>query len=209
MSYHHADRWPEAVSNRREEPLRLISRLVGPRRYRVGEPWRPGVSRWEPDSSYNLDRDGHSITLIEPSPSRRLERAVASNPAELALVVVEPLLVLLCRFEPDAEWFCLPYAWPLRQAGRAVQVVPPARLPGEGGALLWVSLVDAATGLITAQRGTVMSREFTTALHQAIRAQIRAAFEPDHYVAAIRALFEEEVAAADLLGRATCRTVMD
>ncbi|GIW87691.1 MAG: hypothetical protein KatS3mg108_2015 [Isosphaeraceae bacterium] len=182
----------------------VVCRLDAVRSYRVGELWRPGVTRWEPDAIYSLDRAGHSVTILEPDPSPALVQAVATTPAELALVVEGPLLVLLCRFGTKTPWFTLPYAWPLRNAGRALCYVPPARVPAGKGALLWVSLVDAASGLIVAQRGTVMSHRLTVALHRAIRTQIRSPFHPDRYIKAVSALDLDFLASRRLLARARC-----
>jgi hypothetical protein len=197
------------VSPRPNDPIRLVSRLNGSRKFRVGELFRADATRWEPDAIYNLDRDGHSLTLIEPSPSPARVRSVASRPAELALVVQSPLVILLGRFGPDDPWWSVPYAWPLRQHGQRVQIVPPARLPGHDQVLMWISLVDADTGIVVAQRGTPMIAAFARALHAAIRAQIREPFEPDAYVSAVRSIYERPVHPDELLERASARMLPD
>ncbi len=194
---------------RADEPIRLVSRLHGPRPYRVGELFLPEQTRFEPDAIYGLDRNGHTLTIFAANPSPQLISAAKREPVELALVVQSPLIIILYRLEGEQNWSSIPYSWPLRNLRQTVQIVPPARLPEHSGALLWLTLVDADNGLIVSQRGVPMNRRFAQMLHKSIRDQVRDPFVPDQYVGAIRSIYEKPVDPEMLALQAVARMRFD
>lgn len=202
MSRHHTLR-TDLFHLEERDTFRLVSRLDGHRPYRVGELFEEGITRWEPEVFYDLDRSGHTLTLFCPSPSEHRVRSVASGRCEFALTEIEPLIVVLVKFG-DTEWENAPYAWPVRNLGRPIQIVPPQRT-GSGSALLWVTLVDADTGLIAAQRGVPLDPDFADLLHTRIRAQVRRKFIPLEYMEAAQSLPSEPLELAALAQRALVR----
>ncbi len=178
---------PVAVSS--EATARVVSRLNASRPYRVGEPHRTDRSNWPAAACWGLDRQGYTLTLFQPAVTDRHCEMIRREPAEFALVLERPLVVLAYRFGTSSAWETLPYAWPLATVTSRPRVVPPARIPPETRALLWVSLVDADDGLIRAQRGIALAPRFTQALNEAIRHQVRAPFDGDAYVRAVASTY--------------------
>ncbi len=183
----------------------LTSRLSGHRQYRVGEPFRSGRTVWPQETFYGIDRDGYLLTLFRTRIATEDREACGRGPVELALIVEEPLAVLAYRFGDAGQWDTIPYAWPL-STGRQGRFVPPARIASGACALLWVSLVNAETGLIEAQRGLVLNPEFTLLLNQAIRRQAREPFDAESYVRAIATLHASLPSASGLVQRAVARS---
>jgi hypothetical protein len=130
---------------------------------------------------------------------------VRQGESEFALLVELPVIVLAYRFGQSIPWRDAPYSWHLQPAGW--QMVPSVDRSPEARALLWITLVGAADGIIYAQRGMTLSPSFTRALHEAIRTQALMAFDPAECAAAISRIFLSYPSAVDRLALAVARSV--
>lgn len=163
---------------------------------------RPGRDHWPEGAWYGFGPEGHELTLFEPRITPGLVDDVRSGPTEFALVVDGPVLHFSHRFGADGAWGDVPFVWNLQHPE---QRVVPAKAPPGRRALLWVSLVGAGDGLIHAQRGVTLSPEFTRALHDAIRDQAHAPFDPLECVLAFSEVLREFPDAPRRLERAAAR----
>jgi len=129
---------------------------------------------------------------------------VMSEPAEFAIIVDPPLIILAYRFGNSISWNDVPYSWHLQSAGE--QGMPPRFHSPETRILCWVSLVGARDGVIHAQRGMTLSPAFTTALHDAVRAQATTSFSPEECMSAISRLYLQYPEIANRLLLAVARS---
>jgi hypothetical protein len=148
--------------------MRRVRREVAPV-YRVGEPFYRGRRNWPVGAEFAFGPAGHELTLFHPRIATDLIDEVRRGPAEFALIVRQPVIVLAYRFGDAIPWQDAPYSWHLQPEFR--RVVPAAVVAPEARALLWITLVGADDGIIHAQRGMTLSPPFTRALHDAIRTQ--------------------------------------
>jgi len=130
---------------------------------------------------------------------------VGRGQAEFAIIVEPSLLVLAYRFGHSIPWNDVPYSWHLQPVGS--QEVPFPDHSREARALLWISLVGAADGIIHAQRGMTLSPDFTRALHDAIRTQAVRAFDAQECTSAISRVFLNYPSTVDRLSLAVARTM--
>lgn len=170
--------------------------------YRVGEPLRPGRDRWPEGSWYGFGPEGHELTLFTSRVTPELVDNIRRGEAEFGVSVDGPILHFAHRFGVGGSWEDVPFVWHLQDPDH--RAVPAKAKPG-GRALLWVSLVGANDGLIHAQRGVTLSPEFTRALHDAIRDQAQAPFDPLECVLAFSEVLGERPDASRRLRRAVAR----
>lgn len=187
--WHHDTGRSVSSSPPAEEPGWIVSQLQGTRPYRVGEPYRAGQAPPPEGSILTLDRLGYSLVIAQSNLSPSTIETIRQASMELALIFEDPLVVLAYRFGPDAAWDSVPYAWPLATAASRNRVLPPARTQADLRALLWITLVDADTGIIAAQRGIALEPGFTARLNEAIRHQVRSVFDGNAYVSAISRVY--------------------
>jgi hypothetical protein len=173
--------------------------------YRVGEPFQSGQGLWPEGSQLTLSAGGLELTLFHHDVCDDVVSDVQRGEAELALIVELPLVVLAYRFGDSIPWVDVPYSWHLQPA--SWRVVPSVDYSPEARALLWVTLVGAADGVIHAQRGLTLAPGFTRSLHQAIRAQALMPFDPDECTTAISKVFLGYPSTADRLALAEARTM--
>lgn len=171
--------------------------------YRVGEPLRAGCGSWPEGSRYSFGLSGHELILARPNVDAELEDAVGRGPAEFALVVEAPLIVLIYRFGHVIPWSSAPFAWHLQP--EESRILPPHDKPG-GRTLLGITLVGSDDGIIHAQRSVTFSPDFTGSLHLAIREQAAERFDPEAYVRSVGILYLHRPATTALLKRAVART---
>jgi hypothetical protein len=173
--------------------------------YRVGEPFRRGHRSWPEGVQYHFGPGGHCLTLFQAEISADVVDDVRRGPAEFALIVVSPLIVLAYRFGETIPWQDIPYCWHLHAQGPCL--IPPAVSSPEARSLLWVTMVGARDGLIHAQRGMTLSPPFTRALHESIRAQAMTAFDPEGCTLAISSFSRKYPRTVDRLPMAAARTL--
>jgi hypothetical protein len=152
----------------------------------VGEPFEPGCSSWPEGTRYQFGLSGHELLICRLGIGPDLEEAVRRGPAEFALIVEPPLIVLAYRFGRVIPWSTAPFSWHMLPGDERVLPEPTER---PERSLLWISAVAAEDGIIRAQRGMTLSPEFTTALHQAIVSQAEEEFDPAAYIRAIGTLY--------------------
>ncbi len=173
--------------------------------YRVGELYHQGHDNWREGTQFSCNATGLELTLFHRDISEDMIAAVQRGPAEFAIIVDLPLIVLAYRFGNSISWNDVPYCWHLQPAGRrAIPTLNPSR---EARILLWVSLVGAQDGIIHAQRGLTFSPSFTFVLHHAIRAQAMAIFKPEDCTSAISRLYLNYSTIADRLPLAVVRAM--
>lgn len=144
--------------------------------YRVGERLRRDRASWPICAQYGYGPCGHELTLFEADPTPEEIDDVRRGEAVFALTVLGPVFYLAFRFGEAADWRDVPYAWHVQHI--EARATPPTASSSEDRALLWISLVGADDGVIRAQRGVTLSPSFTRSLHQAIRDQAEAPFDP-------------------------------
>lgn len=172
----------------------------------VGELYHPGRTAWPEITQYNFRSGGHELLLIWTNPSPAEVGGVRKGPMELALVVVEEVILLLYRIKGAAKWSDAPYSWhrvPEDQQGELP--VRPEEISEGQGAALQVILVQANGGQVRALRLVGLGTEFTRKLHEAIRDQAARDWDPESYDARLETLYRSFPRVEDLLERAVAR----
>lgn len=173
--------------------------------YRVGELLHRGRRDWPAGAEFAFGPGGHELTVFHPAIEPELIDDFRRGPAEFALIVEQPVIVLAFRFGASGDWDEAPYCWHLQPEFR--RVVPAAAVAPEARALLWITLVGAVDGLIHAQRGMTLSPPFTRALHDAICSQAMRPFDPNDCTAAITSLYLDRPEPMARLESAIARTM--
>lgn len=155
--------------------------------YRVGEPLRQGRRDWPEGAQLVFGPGGPELTIFHREIDDDLVEDIRRGPAEFALIVEPPVIVLAYRFGESSPWNDVPYSWHLQPEPK--RVIPHEIRSAEERALIWISLVGAADGIIHAQRGMTLSPAFTRSLHEAIRAQTTVPFDPIGCTDAIKSLY--------------------
>jgi hypothetical protein len=162
------------------------SRSTGPV-YRVGEYFRRDIRTWPEGAEFSHSPAGFELTLFRSKVDDLAIEGIRTGRAEFALIVESPVLVMAYRFGKAIPWSDVPYYWHLRSA--ANREIPLATAQSGDRALLWITLVETATGIIHAQRGVTLSPEFTCTLRRVIRSQAMVAPDPAGCTSAISRLF--------------------
>jgi hypothetical protein len=173
--------------------------------YRVGELFRRGCRNWPDGAQFTCSPGGHVLTLFRSDIDEDVVSDVRQGPGEFALLVEPLVIVLAYRFGQSIPWRDALYSWHLQPAGW--RMVPSVDLSHEARALLWITLVGAADGIIHAQRGMTLSPSFTRVLHEAIRTQVLTAFDPAECTSAISRVFLRYPSAVDRLALAVARSL--
>jgi len=133
---------------------------------RVGQPYIADRTELRERAGYCYGADGHVLSIFMRSPDRRKVEAVRRGKYQFALVIGPGIFFLMYRFGKAIGWSDAPYWGAIVPADE--RAAPPEGWP-EGGVVLQVVLVDAATGLIRALRDVPLSPAFACELHNAIR----------------------------------------
>lgn len=173
---------------------------------RVGAPYVAGRRSWPDGTSlFNVSHGGYQLVCFLAHPSAREIRQYRSpTPCRFGLAGHGPVLFLLYQFG-ELPWSDSPYT---------VHLLPPdqRQVPDTAGlvephALLTVTLVDAATGLVRVLRAVTFTPSFTAALHLAIREQAAQLWPgPAAYDAALAEVYRRYPTSADLLATAIARS---
>jgi hypothetical protein len=170
----------------------------------VGHLYEKGRTKRSEGTSYHY-RDGeHELAVFVDGVGRPHIRAVAEDEAEFALLVEGEMLVFLSRFGEAIPWSASYYWWHL--IPRGVQKLPPTGPGQESRAPLYVTLVDAKTGLVHATRCTTLSLDFTRALHDAILEQARTPFDASSEKRALTRLTKRHATPGAMAAAARVRT---
>jgi len=165
--------------------------------YSVGRLYHSGRRSWPEITQYSFRGGEHELVLFWQSPSHSEVDAVRRGRMDLEVWVEPPLILLLYKVEGACGWSDAPFAWHRVEASE--QVLP--ELPGEGEtALLHVVLVDAGTGIVRAMRQISFPPETAAELHQAVRDQAAAPWDPEVHDAALGRLYRS-ASAEDLANR--------
>src|SRR5262249_46635961 len=79
--------------------------------YRVGEPFLRGHRRWREGTQLTYGPSRYELTLFQREISETTVAAVRRGPAEFALIVDLPLIVLAYRLGESATWCDVPFSW--------------------------------------------------------------------------------------------------
>jgi hypothetical protein len=184
--------------------LRRVRRPVAPV-YRVGERFHRGRRQWPRGAEFAFGPGGHELTVFSSAIGPEVIDDVRRGPAEFALIVQGPVIVLAYRFGASIPWEDAPYCWHLQPEFR--RVIPASIVVPEIRSLLWITLVGAEDGIIHAQRGMTLSPAFTRALHEAIRDQAMSPFDSCDCATAISDLYLTRPDTLDRLELAVARTM--
>lgn len=172
-----------------------------PHLYEVGKPYIAGKARWPEGIEYAWRGGSHELRLFFARPSSNEKQAIRKGMAEYALVVEQPVILLLSRFG-GMEWSDAPYSIHLEK--EADRVAPP-EVSGDQRYLITNLLVDASTGFLEVIRVASLSTVFTAALHQAIRDQLAAPFDQAAYDAHLKEVYRVNPTSTRLLRLSVAR----
>lgn len=160
---------------------------------RVGEPYILGRRTWPEGAEYNYRAGGHELRFFWANPTPEEVEGIRIGQAGFALLVTGPVIWFLYQFQGACAWSDAPYSWHLVRGEdrvvpptpwepeRRVRTLPDMAWTPETRALLHVTLVDAATGIVRALRVLTLSPEFTRALHKAILEQTVTRWDEQEY----------------------------
>jgi hypothetical protein len=173
--------------------------------YRVGELFHENRLGWPQGAQFTSGPRCHELTLFQADIGPGHVHDISRGPADFALIVETPVIVLAYRFGESIAWTDVPYSWHLQpEFGRAI---PSLASSHEERSLLWITLVGTQDGIIYAQRGMTLSPEFTRALHQAIREQAMSTFDAKECTSAISSIYLRSLGTCDRLEMAKVRTM--
>jgi hypothetical protein len=169
------------------------------------EPKRAEARPWGHDGARYGYADGvYELTLLDRQFNTRRAAAVRQGEAEFALVDEGPVLLLCYRFGDALPWGCAPYeahAAVARDGG-----LPMEHTPFEERALLHIELIDARHEARRETRNVTLSLDFTRALNEAIRDQLRTPFDPASWQRTLATLRRRCPTINALVARASVRS---
>ncbi|MFE0457784.1 hypothetical protein ACFW1A_00805 [Kitasatospora sp. NPDC058965] len=177
----------------------------------VGQLYSPHLTRW-PDGAAELrvTRQGAEFVLAISKPANHEVKAFGKGSAEFAIVNGDRVTLLLYKFTDPYDsnpkhgfsWSDAP--WEYHRQAAAV----PVDLP-EGNIPLYVTLVDADTGIIQAMRLIGPPAEFTTALRDAVARQRAHPHDPSAATAEINRYYQQSARDLVLLADARFEALRD
>jgi hypothetical protein len=149
---------------------------------KVGEPYAPGFNKFDEGARYAYANGAHELTLFwtEPSPAEAV--GLRDRPVDVALYSNGPAAFLLYKIQDVCEWSDVAFN---------IQLLPEAEreLPNEqpgDRARLFITLVNAADGIIKGRRLVSLDKVMTQALRHAMTEQMRASFVRPLYDIAVQ-----------------------
>ena len=95
--------------------------------YRVGEPLRRARRDWPEGAQLVYGPGGPELTIFNRGIGDDLVDDVRRGPAEFALIVEPPVIVMAYRFGESSPWNDVPYSWHLQpERGRIIPSNPHA-----------------------------------------------------------------------------------
>ncbi|XXX79215.1 hypothetical protein WMF30_10615 [Sorangium sp. So ce134] len=171
----------------------------------VGQLYHPGRTRWPEAVQYQLRGGTHELVMFWPGLAVRDIAAVRRGPCEFALLVQQPVIWLLYRFDGACDWSDAPFSVHLVPEAERGPAMAVDTLGATTRALLHVVLVDAGSGVVRALRQVSLSPEFTAALHAGINEQLAAPWDERAYDAALQRGYEAWPTAEAMLAAALAR----
>ncbi|MGW0844203.1 hypothetical protein ACWD26_29510 [Streptomyces sp. NPDC002787] len=188
-------------------------RISHPHEFAVGELYNPNRTSWtDGQAELRLVPEGVEFALFLADPAPHEVNAFRKGNAEFAIVPSDHVLMWCYRFVnpksgnpqnqgPGIHWSDAPWSYHM-QANRVPVVVPGNR----GTSLpLYLYFVDAATGILKAQRLIGPSIEFADALRDAVERQAALPPSQDATAQEIQAFYGRHATTEDLLLHATAR----
>lgn len=171
--------------------------------YEVGKLYNPNRTDWPQTPQYNYRGGEHELTLFYESPTRQEIRSAKKSPLHLALVVEQPLIILLFHAKGlTSSWSPAPYSWHMIPEDQ--RTTPPTLSESERP-ILHLLLVRADGGQLLAQRVLSFPPDFGQILHSAIRDQAERPWDPGEYQSRVNQLFAQYPDDRDLLDLAVAR----
>lgn len=138
----------------------------------VGQPYIADKREWQEGIDYNFVGGTHDLRLFLRHPTDEEVEAVSAQPFRVGVLVDQPVIIL--TFSAGDLHGDGSYAWQRMVRATGDETLPYLPKLNER-ALLHVTLVDAATGIVKALRAGTFSPAVTSLLHKAIREQAQAA----------------------------------
>lgn len=124
---------------------------------------------------YNHTAAGHSLNYYYSTPTEREVRDFREGPAQFAFLEFGPVLFFLHALGTGLPWSDSPYS--IHLVPEEYRGLPEPWLAPDERALLWLTLIDRATGEVRGLRAVSWAPGFTNAFHAAIHRQARVPFE--------------------------------
>ena len=137
-------------------------------------------------ATYRYDRSGHEILRVARGIDEALADAVARGPVDLALVVLDPGIVVCSRVEGALPWAGAAFHW--HRVDRAERILPAIGSTSALDSTVDLILLEARGGRVRAARPLHLPPEFARALHQAILDQSRFPYDPSEERRALESL---------------------
>jgi len=171
--------------------------------YQVGTLYHPDRTSWPETPSLRMTTKGHDLTLFYSRPTSAEVQAVRNGVAQFAWVDAGAVGVLAFRLG-DLPWADCPYH-PYGEEEAGLWPAIDELAPGQHQ-LVHLVLVDAATGIIRAQRALTWPAQFVRVVRTSVTRMLEAPHDQAASDAALDALYEQypthELAA--LRAAATC-----
>jgi hypothetical protein len=149
---------------------------------KVGEPYAPGFNTFDEGTRYAYQDGAHHLTLFWHQPSRAEILGLRDRPIDVALYSNGPAAFLLYKIQDVCEWSDVAFN---------INLLPederelPAEAPGDR-ARLFVTLVDAADGIVRGRRLVSLDKVMTQALRHAMAEQANGLFVRPLYDIAVQ-----------------------
>lgn len=162
------------------------------------QPFRSGLA-----GEYEYLHGIHELKIVDPRSENGWASALATQPAEFALIEEGPVLLLGFRFGPDAEW------------AAALHTLPAKRSEGEGltaagglggeRALLCVSVSEEPNHPPTARHNWTLSLSFSQVLNDALRERFVSTSDPKAHDRALDRILRRGPSIGWLVARSNLR----
>ncbi len=158
--------------------------------YRVGQLYHPNKTHFEENAEYNCRSGVHEIRLFLRHPKPIEVQQVKQGEASFALVVQEPVILLVWKFG-SLPYSDGSYAWARVPEGERTLPKAPEEMTPQERQTVTTFLINADNGILLAIRQTSFSPSFTQALHQAIREQAANPFDQVVFDRKLRMLYSQ------------------
>lgn len=153
--------------------------------FEIGKPFEPGRINYSEGIQFDFSEVGGTILITVRNPTIQEIGNINSGNIKLAMVPVEEILFVLCKFG-NTPWMEAPFNINLAQLRTLSGYAAPELGKGYG---VITFLVDAVTGIVKVIRQTGMSNEFSTDFRNFVIAQNGMKFDKAEYNRKIEAVF--------------------
>jgi len=130
-------------------------------------------------------------------------QAVCFEPIELALVVIEPVIVVCSRVGEALPWIGASYHW--QRVRRSDRILPTPGTDGEIDSRLDLLLLEGNGGRVRASRSLHLPEDFLGVLNEAILEQSRYTYDPGEERRVMDSLLRRCPSPASLVAQASAK----